>query len=69
MTHHNLVEVSRSRSTNLKKERLYLLPKITKKTEQFAVQFSFIDIGQWLLLVFLNFVCLGFIIFSRNLIY
>lgn len=63
------VEASYSKSITVVKHQFEVLQKIAKKTEQPTVQFSFIELNQWILLLLLNFICLGFIIFVCSLIY
>ena len=68
MIKNKLVENSRSKLINTEKFQTIVPYELTKKTEQYIVRFTFIDLSQWLLLLLLNCVCLGFIFFSCNLI-
>lgn len=63
------LEISYSKSVDVKKYNINLVQNIVNKTKGSVIQFSFIDLSQWTLLLSLNIICLGFIVFVCNLIH
>ena len=68
MIENKLVGDSRSKLIAPEQTQIVFVHKATKKTKQQIARFSFVNLSQWMLLAFLNFVCFGFILFSCNLI-
>ncbi len=68
MSQDKSLETYYSNAIDAKKYNPDLWQKLIRKTERSTVQFYFIDLSQWILLLSLNLICLGFVMFTCNLI-
>lgn len=68
MIENKLAEDSYSQLIAPEKTQIVFLHGAIEKTQRQIARFSFIDLSQWMLLAFLNCVCLGFVFLSCSLI-
>ena len=64
MIRHKFLELNYSELIDTQKYQIDLSQTIVSKTVKSTNRYSFIDFKQWMLLLFINSICLGFVTFA-----